>query len=122
MIHFRAKAEPCAGTGVGAGRRRGLDAEPMAHRKKLLTAGIAGVALVALAPHAHRLWQETRERDREAQRLLFIELKNREIACLEALVADGLPKGADVQAEIERCRRLAVDPATGEVAKDPSAL
>lgn len=91
----------------------------MAHRKKLLAAGLVGIALVAFAPHAHRLWEERAERERDARLRLFIELKDREIACLERLVAGGAANGVDVEAEIERCRRLAVDPATGEVAKDP---
>jgi hypothetical protein len=91
----------------------------MAHRTKLLAAGIAGIALVALAPHARDLWEQSAEGERQAQRQLFIDLKNREIQCLERLASGGLAKGADVEAAIARCRALAVDPATGEVVKDP---
>lgn len=86
---------------------------------KLLAAGILAIAAVALAPHASQLWEERAARQREEQRRLFIELKDREIACLERLAAGGLAKGADVQAEIARCRGLAVDPATGETVEDP---
>lgn len=91
----------------------------MAHRTKLLAAGIAGIALVALTPHALDLWRDWGAAERQAQRELFIELKNREIRCLERLASGGLAKGADVEAEIARCRALAVDPATGEPARDP---
>lgn len=91
----------------------------MAHRKKLLAVGFGGIALVALAPHARELWNQRAERDREAQRQLFIDLKNREIACLERLASGGLKNGADVNAEIERCRALARDPETGETVRDP---
>ena len=91
----------------------------MPHRRKLLAAGLTAIALVALAPHARDYWQKRDEAATQAQRALFIELKNREIACLERLASGGLAKGADVQAEIARCRALAVDPATGEPAKDP---
>ena len=91
----------------------------MAHRTRLLAAGIAGIVLVALAPHALDLWRQSGAGERQAQRQVFIELKNREIECLERLASGGLARGADVQAEIARCRALAVDPATGEVVRDP---
>ena len=91
----------------------------MHHRKKLLAAGLVGIALVAAAPHAQRMWQASAERDRQARRQLFIELKDREIACLERLVGGGLPKGTDVEAETARCRALAVDPETGAPMVDP---
>ncbi|HYJ31316.1 MAG TPA: hypothetical protein VEW25_13375 [Allosphingosinicella sp.] len=129
MIHFAAKAEACSRNKDLAGRRplppagvraqRTLEAGAMAHRTRLLAAGIAGIALVALAPHARDLWEQSGAGERQAQRQLFIDLKNREIQCLERLASGGFAKGADVQAEIARCRALAVDPATGEVVRDP---
>ena len=91
----------------------------MAHRNKLLAAGIAAIALSALAPHAYRYWQESGIDARQAQRRFFIELKDREIACLERLASGGLAKDVDVKAEIARCRALAVDPATGRPVEDP---
>jgi hypothetical protein len=91
----------------------------MVQRTKLLAAGIAGIALVALAPHALDLWKDQGAAERQSQREIFIELKNREIECLEQLASGGLSKGADVEVEIARCRALAVDPATGEPARDP---
>ena len=91
----------------------------MVHRKALLAAGVAGILLVALAPHARQAWDERRLRAEAEQRQLYIELKEREIACLERLAASGLPKGTDVEAEIARCRRHAIDPATGETVREP---
>jgi len=79
----------------------------MRHRKKLLAAGIAGIAFVALAPMARQAWDERRMRDAEAEQLEFIHAKEREIACLERLQTGGLKKGADVQVEIARCRSQA---------------
>ncbi|HYG30426.1 MAG TPA: hypothetical protein VD887_09445 [Allosphingosinicella sp.] len=76
----------------------------MRHRKKLLGAGIAAIVAVAVAPPALQAWKERRA---EAERTDFIATKEREIACLERLAAGGLRKGADVQAEIDRCRREA---------------
>jgi hypothetical protein len=73
----------------------------MRHRTKLLAAGIAAIFAVALAPPALQAWQERRA---EAERMDFIAAKEREIACLERLASGGLEKGADVQAEIARCR------------------
>lgn len=90
----------------------------MAHRNKLLAAGLAGIAIVGLAPIARNHWEQRQARAAEEQQRLYIELKEREIACLERLAAGGLAKGANVEAEIERCRRVAVDPATGEVVKE----
>ncbi|HEX8366791.1 MAG TPA: hypothetical protein VF603_16045 [Allosphingosinicella sp.] len=76
----------------------------MRHRKKLLGAGVAAIFAVAAAPLALQAWKERRA---EAERTDFIALKEREIACLERLAAGGLRKGADVQVEIDRCRREA---------------
>ena len=100
-------------------RVRTLVAARMAHRKKLLAAGIAAIALVALAPYARDYWNERQAAGLQAQRAQFIERKNREIACLERLARAGLAQGSDVQAEIARCRALSLDPVTGEPARDP---
>ena len=78
----------------------------MRHRKKLLAGGVAAILLVALGPPALQAWEA---RQAEAERTEYIATKEREIACLERLAAGGLRKGADVQGEIERCRREAAD-------------
>lgn len=90
----------------------------MTRSKSLLAAGVAGILVGALAPEAARLWDEHRLRQAQEQRRLYIVLKEREIACLDRLAAGGLAKGADVEAEIGRCRALAADPATGAPATD----
>ena len=122
----RVGRRPAGAPAFAPGRRRPLRVRTtdsrggaMAHRNKLLAAGVGAIALVALAPHARDYWEAREAADRQEQRALFIELKNREIACLERLASGGLAKGADVQKEIARCRALAVDPATGEIARDP---
>ena len=76
----------------------------MRHRKKLLATGVAGIAVVALAPYARDAWEERRL---EQARLEFIQAKDREIACLERLQQGGLKEGANVQREIARCREQA---------------
>ena len=91
----------------------------IAYRKTLLAAGVAGIVAVAAAPHALEAWRASRVSAQEAERQLYIQLKEREIACLERLAASGLPKEMDVNAEIERCRRLSIDPATGETVRAP---
>ena len=89
------------------------------HRKALLAAGIAAIAGVAAVPYVRQAIEERRiERD-GAQRALWIELKEKELACLERLQASGLPEGMDVGKEIGRCRAMAIDPATGETVKAP---
>ena len=79
----------------------------MRHRKKLLAAGVAGIALVALAPLARDAWEQRRVERIRADELEFIHAKEREIACLERLRSGGLKKGADVHREIARCREQA---------------
>ena len=85
----------------------------MAHERKLLAAGIAGILAAASAPYLHDAWLDYRLRRAEARTALAIRLKEREIACLERLRASGLPEGMDVAAEIEACRRLSADPQAG---------
>lgn len=94
----------------------------MTQRTKLLVAGVVAILLFALVPYARQAWRERQLRAEEAQRAVYIELKEREIACLERLAASGLPKGMDVEREIDRCRRMAVDPATGEIVKEPGSV
>lgn len=91
----------------------------MNRNRGLLVAGIAAVVAAALFPHAREAWEQRRLREAAAQRQLYVELKEREIACLERLRATGLPKHLDVTAEIARCRQLAIDPATGETVEAP---
>lgn len=93
----------------------------MRHRKKLLAVGVGAIVLVGAAPFAQRMWEEHRiARDGE-QRALWIELKEQELDCLERLQAGGLPSAMDVDKEIARCRRLAIDPATGRPVEAPGA-
>ncbi len=91
-----------------------------APRKRLLAAGIAGIVAVAAAPHARDAWLRHRLGEDEAQRRLYVALKEREIDCLERLLAGGLPEGDDVEAEIGKCRALSIDPASGEPVEGPS--
>ena len=93
----------------------------MKHRKLLLAAGIAAICGVAAIPHVQRAIEERRIAREGAQRALWIELKEKELACLDRLRASGLPEGMDVAAEIERCRALAIDPATGAPVEAPGA-
>jgi hypothetical protein len=87
-------------------------------KKWLLAAAILGILAVALAPYARRAWAEHELRAGQAQRDRYIALKEKEIGCLERLAATGLPKGTDVEAELERCRALSIDPETGEPVRE----
>ncbi|HEY0014078.1 MAG TPA: hypothetical protein VGB79_14645 [Allosphingosinicella sp.] len=91
----------------------------MRHKKTLLAAGVAAIVGVAALPYARQALEERRIARDGAQRALWIELKEKELACLERLQASGLPKGMDVGKELDRCRALAIDPATGEAVKAP---
>jgi hypothetical protein len=91
----------------------------MRHRKKLLVAGVAAVVGVAAVPYVQGVLEERRIAAEGDQRALWIELKEKELDCLERLQASGLPEGMDVGKEIDRCRALAIDPATGEAVKAP---
>jgi hypothetical protein len=91
----------------------------MKHRKSLLAAAVAAVLGVAAIPHVQRAMEERRIAREGAQRALWIELKEKELACLERLQASGLPEGMDVSAEIDRCRALAINPETGEPVRAP---
>jgi hypothetical protein len=91
----------------------------MRHRKKLLAAGVAAIVGVAAIPYAQKIAEERRIAREGVQRALWIELKERELDCLERLMASGLPAGMDVAREIDRCRSLAIDPATGGAVKAP---
>ena len=86
--------------------------------KRLLAAGIAGILVVGLAPHARQAWDDYQLRRDEQARERFIALKEREIACLERLGAGNL-EGVDVAAGIERCKELAIDPESGKYATRP---
>lgn len=91
----------------------------MKQRKTLLVAGVAAILGVAAIPHVQRAVEERRIAREGAQRALWTELKEKELACLDRLRASGLPEGLDVGREIERCRTLAIDPATGEPVRAP---
>lgn len=84
----------------------------------MVPVGVAAIVAAALAPHALDAWRSYRLERLQEERLRFIALKDREIACLEIL-ASGLRPGVDVEAEVERCKRLAVDPETGDYARLP---
>jgi hypothetical protein len=88
-------------------------------RKWLLLAAILGIFAVAFAPYARRAWEERRMRAEQAGQERYVELKEKEIGCLERLAASGLPGEMDIEAEIERCRALSIDPQTGEPAVPP---
>jgi hypothetical protein len=88
-------------------------------RKWLLLAALLGILAVAFAPHARRAWQERRMRAEQARQERYVEMKEKEIGCLERLAASGLPKGIDIEAEIERCRALSIDPQTRQPAVPP---
>jgi hypothetical protein len=91
----------------------------MKHRRKLLAGAVGAILAVAAAPFAQRAWEDRRiARDGE-QRALWIELKEAELDCLERLQAKGLPPTAKIDAEIEACRRLAIDPTTGKTVEAP---
>jgi len=86
---------------------------------KLLPVGIGAILIVGLAPLGWDAWERHRLRGEEEQRQRFIALKEREIACLDEL-GRNLREGTDVKAEIARCKRLAVDPETGEYQVRPA--
>lgn len=86
-------------------------------KKLLLAAGVIAILAVALLPYARDAWQSYRLERMEEERQRFIALKEREIACLERLAERGLRPGVGVEAEIDRCKRLAIDPETGDYAK-----
>jgi len=85
----------------------------MGRDKLLLAAGVAGILVVSLAPYARQQWDARQLRAEQEQRRLYIEAKEREIACLERLLG-GVPQRKSLEAEIDRCRRLSLDPETGE--------
>jgi hypothetical protein len=58
------------------------------------------VVVAAAAPYAWDAWQWHR---RERQHQAWLDRKDREIACLEALAAEGEVPGRDIAAEIVRC-------------------
>lgn len=73
-------------------------------RPLLLALGVAGTVAVAVAPHVRRAMEAREIRAEKASYDRYIAAKQKEIECLEQLAATGLPKGMDVQGEIERCR------------------
>lgn len=94
----------------------------MKHRRKLLAAGVAGIAAVAAVPYAMEAWRERTIRDDAAQAALWVDHKQKELDCLDRLVASGLPKGMNVEAEIQRCRQLMIDGETGRPIEPPDGL
>ncbi len=78
-------------------------------RLLLIALGVTGSLAVALAPHARRAVQEREIRAERKAYDDYIAAKERELDCLERLTASGLPKGMDVQAELDRCRAIALD-------------
>ncbi|MDP8994685.1 MAG: hypothetical protein M3N07_06870 [Pseudomonadota bacterium] len=77
---------------------------------RLLVGGVAAILVTALAPHALDAWRAHRLRQQIDEQEQLIAQKQREIACLERLRATGLPPGASIEKEIERCRRAAAEP------------
>ena len=75
-------------------------------KNKLLAAAVVAIFAVAFAPHALDAWRDYKQRGVQEEQKRVIEVKQREIACLERLAATLRP-GADVDAEIERCRQAA---------------
>ena|SRR5215217_2991355 len=94
----------------------------MRHRKKLLALGVAGIVAVAAAPYALEAWREREVRDDAAQAALWVDRKQQQLACLDRIVASGLPKGMNVEAEIMRCRQLMIDAETGKAIEPPDGL
>jgi hypothetical protein len=93
--------------------------EAVRHRGALLAAGVAAIVGVAAIPYARDALDARRIAREGEQRALWIEFKEKELNCLERLQASGLPDGMDVGKEIERCRSLAIDPATGKTVQAP---
>jgi hypothetical protein len=89
------------------------DARGAERVNRLLPVAVGAILIVGLAPLGWDGWERHRLRGEEEERQRFIALKEREIACLDAL-GRNLREGMDVKAEIARCKRLAVDPETGE--------
>jgi len=75
----------------------------------LLLFGVAGIATVAVVPHARRAIEARDLRAEQAAYDDYIAAKEKEIECLERLAASGLPKSMDVQAELERCRAITTE-------------
>lgn len=75
-------------------------------RALLLALGATGILAVAVAPYARRAIEVRDVRAEQAAYDEYIAAKEREIECLEQLAATGLPKGMDVQAELEGCRDI----------------
>lgn len=88
-------------------------------RLPLLALGVAGILAVALAPHVRQAMKARENRAEQASYERYVEAKRKEIECLERLAATGLPKGIDVQAEIERCRALSFEAEAGVPAGQP---
>jgi hypothetical protein len=67
---------------------------------KLLALSITAVVVATAAPYAWNAWQWHRS---ERQHQAWLNRMDREIACLEALAAEGDVPGRDIAAEIARC-------------------
>jgi hypothetical protein len=91
----------------------------MKHRKTLLAVAIAAIFAAGAVPYARQALEDRRIAREGEQRALWIELKEKELDCLERLQASGLPEGMNVDKELDRCRALAIDPATGKVVQAP---
>ena len=78
----------------------------MGRERKLLVDGVIAIMTVAAVPAAYDAWLEQRRAQSNED---FIAAKDREIACLDALLKKGVPKEMDAAAEIERCRRSAIE-------------
>ncbi len=71
--------------------------------RKLLVGGVIAILAVAGVPVAYEAWNQQRRVQSYED---YIGAKKREIACLDALLAKGVPEGMDVTAEVERCKRV----------------
>ena len=74
--------------------------------RRLAAAGVAAILATAAAPHALDAWRDRRLHQEQVRQQRIVEVKQREIACLERLGARLRP-GMDVEAEIAACRRRA---------------
>ena len=80
---------------------------------------VAAILAAGAVPFARQALEDRRIAREGEQRARWIELKEKELDCLERLRASGLPKGMDVGRELDRCRALAIDPATGRPVQAP---
>ncbi len=84
--------------------------------RRLLIVAVVLVVAKDAVPYGLNAWEDYRF---EQRRQRFMALKEREIVCLDRLIKSNIPKGVDVQPQIDRCKALAIDPETGTYATFP---